>query len=234
MSMATPPTPRWLRRVEAAAFGLGAALIVLYAAARIAAESARAEGVEAFHDARTRSGATLEIERVADDETTGSLAPRVDQSLWSPQRVLAFEQGHREMTDPPRALLRIPSLELEVPVYADTGEVNLSRGAGHIEGTAALGAAGNTGIAAHRDGFFRKLEHIELGVDVLLEVGELTLLYQVSSVEIVLPTDVHVLAAAPNASITLVTCYPFYFLGAAPQRYIVRADAVGPTAAAAE
>jgi sortase A len=220
-----------------AALALGAALIALHAAARMSAESARAQGVEAFHDARARSHAEapLETGRLAGDEPAGSQAPpRIDQSLWSPQRVHAFEQNRRERTDPPRALLRIPSLELEVPIYGDTGEVNLSRGAGHIEGTAALGATGNSGIAAHRDGFFRKLEHIDLGVDVLLDVGELTLRYRVSSVEIVLPTDVHVLAETANASITLVTCYPFYFLGAAPQRYIVRADAVDSRAAAAE
>ena len=68
--------------------------------------------------------------------------------------------------DAPQALLRIPQLTLDVPVYGDTSDLNLDRGAGHIPGTAALVQAGNIGIAAHRDGFFRKLKDVELGMDI--------------------------------------------------------------------
>jgi sortase A len=200
---------RWLRRVEAVAFAAGVSLILWYAAARFAAEEARADGIAAFHEAKR---AVL-------------LAPPPDQSLWSPQRVEAFEES-RATASAPDAVLSIPSLKLEVPVYPDTGEQSLDRGAGHIEGTAPLGGTGNTGIAAHRDGFFRKLERVDLGTDVVLDVGERTLRYRVSSIEIVMPTDVRVLAETASSAITLVTCYPFYFVGAAPQRYIVRADAV--------
>jgi sortase A len=141
--------------------------------------------------------------------------------------VRAFEEN-RQATGVPQAVLRIPLLALEVPVYGDTGELSLNRGAGHIEGTAPLGGKGNAGIAAHRDGFFRKLESMSLGADVLLDVGQHEVRYRVTSIEIVMPTDVHVLADTASPSITLVTCYPFYFLGAAPQRYIVRADVVDP------
>ena len=77
--------------------------------------------------------------------------------------------------DAPQALLRIPQLTLDVPVYGDDSDKNLDRGAGHIRGTAALVQAGNIGIAAHRDGFFRKLKDVELGMDIYLEQGGRTL-----------------------------------------------------------
>jgi sortase A len=222
-----------LRRLEAAAFCIGAALLLVYSAARLGAETARARSVDAYRGAEARALSAAQHEVQRDSGPAGALqGAEVDQSLWSPQRAVAFEQSRQSASAPP-AVLRIPSLELEVPVYGDTGEINLNRGAGHIEGTAPLGSGGNTGIAAHRDGFFRKLEHINLDVDVLLDVGGREVLYRVSSVEIVEPTDVHVLADAGSPSITLVTCYPFYFLGAAPQRYIVRADAVDLRPAAA-
>lgn len=227
MATTTPRNRRrWLRTAEVAALGFGAALILLHAAARIAAETARAQGVDAFYAASGAPLARLEAEAAARDARLAApKEPPVDQSSWSAQRVRAFEQA-RALGGVPSAVLAIPSLKLEVPVYGDTGELNLNRGAGHIEGTAPLGGAGNAGIAAHRDGFFRKLEHVELGADVFLSVGERDLRYRVSSIEIAMPTDVHVLASTPTPSITLVTCYPFYFLGAAPQRYVVRADAV--------
>lgn len=216
---ATPPARSpWLRRAEKAALAVGTALLLSYAGARIAAETARAEGVAAFREATNDSAA----------------APRVERPSPT-QGVQAFDED-RGTDGAPLAVLRIPSLALEVPVYAGTEEESLSRGAGHIEGTAPVGGRGNTGIAAHRDGFFRKLERIDLEADVLLEIGEQELRYRVSSIEVVQPTDVHVLAGTASPSITLVTCYPFYFVGAAPQRYIVRADAIdlGPQASAGD
>lgn len=214
MDAGRPTKGSWLRLAEGAAWTAGAALVLAYAGARLGFEAARAQGVAEFREAR----------RAAE-------LPQVDRSLWSPQRVLAFESTGGAV-DAAKGVLHIPSLELEVPIYGDTGELSLNRGAGHIEGTAPLGAPGNVGIAAHRDGFFRKLERIELGADVVVDVGAGALRYTVSSIEIVMPTDVHVLAPTSSPSITLVTCYPFYFVGAAPQRYIVRAELVDSRSAA--
>jgi sortase A len=140
--------------------------------------------------------------------------------LWSEQRVAAFGAN----AGPPEGVLTIPSLQLEVPVYSGTSDINLNRGAGHIEGTAPLSDVGNIGIAAHRDGFFRKLKDIAIGDEVALEVRGRTLRYRVVDISIVMPSDVHVIAPTEIPSVTLVTCYPFYFVGAAPQRYIVRAE----------
>jgi sortase A len=150
----------------------------------------------------------------------------LDQSLWSNSRRLAFAKSSRK-PGAPEAVLRIPSVQLEVPVYAGTSEIDLNRGAGHIEGTAGLLEAGNVGIAAHRDGFFRKLKDLTRGADVYLDVADRSTHYRVADLSVVAPSDTHALAASTIPSLTLVTCYPFYFVGAAPQRYIVRAEVVG-------
>jgi sortase A len=132
----------------------------------------------------------------------------------------------------PEGVLRIPSLRLEVPVYEGTTEINLNRGAAHIEGTASLAPGGNIGIAAHRDGFFRKLKDITVDAEVLLDTVDGSMRYRVVEIGIVRPTDVRVLANTAVPSITLVTCYPFYFVGSAPRRYIVRAELADPQDAA--
>jgi sortase A len=127
---------------------------------------------------------------------------------------------------PAAAILRSPSLNMRVPVYEGTSEQNLHRGAGRIEGTARLGETGNIGIAAHRDGFFRALKDIVAGDEVIVESIHSTELYRVVDTRIVEPSDVAVLQPTEDSMVTLVTCYPFYFMGSAPQRFIVRAQRV--------
>jgi len=113
-----------------------------------------------------------------------------------------------------------------VPVFSDISELNLSRGAGWIEGTATPNSGGNMAVAAHRDRYFRPLKDIQVGDTLKLESmnghGE----FKVSRIVIVDPDDVSVLDDTPVPTVTLVTCYPFYFIGNAPQRYIVQATAV--------
>lgn len=231
-----------MRWVEAAAWTLGALLALVYATARVAAEQERAAGIEAFY---VEAAATpVPAPPTPSSEELEAPAALVDQSLWSAERVAAFAAAAAEPGGP-RAVLRIPSLDLAVPVFAGTSELNLNRGAAHIEGTAPLKRGrtefqveppeGNIGIAAHRDGFFRPLEHIVLDAELVLETRGQTLRYRVTDIAVVEPTDVHVLEPTATPTLTLVTCYPFYFLGAAPKRYIVRAElaTASPTAAAA-
>jgi sortase A len=100
----------------------------------------------------------------------------------------------------------------------------LNRGVGRILGTAQLGQPGNLGIAGHRDGFFRGLK--DVGPDDVIEVirpGQ-TDFYAITQIQIVDPGNVSVLAPTSTQTLTLVTCYPFYFIGNAPQRYIVTAS----------
>ena len=106
---------------------------------------------------------------------------------------------------------------------------------GHIEDTAAPGADGNTGIAGHRDGFFRGLKDITTGDAIELDTLNGKQIYRVERTWVVDPEDVSVLDPTPSRALTLVTCYPFYYVGPAPQRFIVRAVQVpAPNRAAAE
>jgi sortase A len=146
-----------------------------------------------------------------------------DQALWSPERVAAWRKAERDPSPPPLAVLRIARIRLEVPVLPGTDDVTLDRAVGHIEGTAAPDAAGNVGIAGHRDGFFRGLKDITQGDLIELVTLQDTVAYRVEKTWIVDPTDVSVLDPTPGRALTLVTCYPFYFVGSAPQRFIVRA-----------
>jgi sortase A len=152
----------------------------------------------------------------------------VDTHLWSPQRIRDYEQSLAGDAAPTLALLRIPKIHLEVPVFDDTNELALNRGVGRIVGTARPGETGNLCIAGHRDGFFRGLQDIDIGDEIELVTPGATEIYRVSEVTIVDPNDTGVLDPTTEASITLVTCYPFYFLGSAPKRYIVRARRVVP------
>jgi sortase A len=124
----------------------------------------------------------------------------------------------------PLAVLRIPALHLEVPVLEGTDEVTLNRGVGRIAGTSFPGEAGNIGIAGHRDGFFRKLKDIHAGDAVELATVSGTDIFVVDRIRITSPADVSVLRPRTKHSITLVTCYPFYFVGPAPRRFIVQAS----------
>ena len=150
-----------------------------------------------------------------------------DFSLWSTQRVFAWRKAVKEPFPAPLAVLRIPKLRLEVAVLPGTDDPTLDRGLGHIEDTALPGAEGNSGIAGHRDGFFRGLKDILPGDTIEINTLDRKETYRVERTWIVDPTDVSVLDPTPSPALTLVTCYPFYFVGSAPQRFIVRAVRIG-------
>ena len=152
---------------------------------------------------------------------------QVDFSLWSDKRVQEYMESLVTRDGTPSGVLSIPKLHLEAPVYDGTDDLTLNRGVGRIIGTARLGDAGNTGIAGHRDGFFRGLKDIALGDRIDLVLPSQTNHYVVENIQITGPDDVSVLQPTPKASLTLVTCYPFYFVGSAPQRYIVSASLAG-------
>ena len=158
------------------------------------------------------------------DSTFQVAAP--DQSLWSPQRLNAWRKVIGEPAPPPLAVLRIPKIHLEVAVLPGSDDATLDRGVGHVEQTALPGADGNIGIAGHRDGFFRGLKDIVVGDRIELDTADGMDTYRIARTWIVEPDDVSVLDPTPTRTITLVTCYPFYFVGSAPQRFIVRAERI--------
>jgi sortase A len=147
----------------------------------------------------------------------------IDFSLWSNGRIAAYRDDLATKRGWPLAVLRFERLKLRVPVFEGTDDWTLNRGAGWIPGTARPGEVGNIGIAGHRDSFFRVLKDIRSGDAMELIWAARTATYTVSQVEIVNPSDVSVLQSRREPSLTLVTCYPFYFVGAAPRRFIVHA-----------
>jgi sortase A len=122
------------------------------------------------------------------------------------------------------ALLGIPRLGVSVLVLEGADERELKLGAGHITGTSLPGDGGNVGVAGHRDTFFRPLRHIRKDDNIQVKTHDREYLYTVVSTEIVAPEDVQVLNPLGHEALTLVTCYPFNFVGSAPKRFIVRAD----------
>jgi LPXTG-site transpeptidase (sortase) family protein len=123
--------------------------------------------------------------------------------------------------------LEIPRLGLSVMVSEGTSARVLRRGAGHLSNTPLPGANGNAAFAAHRDRHFRPLREINPGDDLVFTGIDGTYKYRVASTEIVEPHEVRVLAPTEEPSITLVTCFPFSYVGNAPKRFIVRAHQVG-------
>jgi len=122
--------------------------------------------------------------------------------------------------------IQIPRLSVSAIVFEGISSTTLRRAVGHIPGTAFPGQRGNVGISGHRDTFFRPLRNIRRNDIITLTtlLGEYR--YRVVSMKIVGPKDVAVLKPSGDEILTLVTCYPFYFVGAAPDRFIVRAERI--------
>lgn len=127
----------------------------------------------------------------------------------------------------PVGRLRIPRLELSVMVAEGADPGVLNRGAGHLPNTALPGQGGNVGIAAHRDRHFRALKDVAVGDEVVLETAVGAFRYRVEWTRIVSPDRVDVLHPTGEPTLTLVTCYPFYYVGNAPDRFVVRARRLG-------
>jgi sortase A len=199
---------------------LGLLLLSLYASARIySAVYSRAE-VSRFWKAHEDSLANRA------HKTSQQDAGSPDFRLWSEKRIAAYQASLRSSSSPPLAVLQIASLDLEVPILEGTDDLTLDRGVGHIEGTTMPGEKGNVGIAGHRDGFFRVLKDVHPRDIIELDTHKSRERYQVDEILIVAPEAVSVLGPRSKPSLTLVTCYPFYFVGSAPQRFIVHASLV--------
>jgi sortase A len=211
-----------LKRVETILLVAGLALVGFAVAVYVGGRVYSRMAVDKFHAEARTTTPEVPIRELK------SVFP-VDYSLWSPKRVKDYEATLAEHFDTPLALLRIDKIRLEVPVFDGTDDRILDRGAGRITGTARIGESGNVGIAGHRDGFFRGLKDISLGDTMVLETATSTQTYVIDSIKLVTPDDVSVLKSEPTPALTLVTCYPFYFIGSAPQRFIVHASLKGET-----
>jgi sortase A len=130
----------------------------------------------------------------------------------------------------PIGKLTIPSAGISAIVLEGTDSGTLKVAPGHIPGTALPGEGGNVAIAGHRDTFFRNLAMIRIGDSVKLTTVKGTYEYKVDATEVVDPAKTDVLQPSGSPTLTLVTCYPFYWIGPAPKRFIVRGHLIPHTA----
>jgi len=119
--------------------------------------------------------------------------------------------------------IEIPKIGLSVVVLEGTTSQTLQHGVGHIKGTALPGEPGNVGIAGHRDTYFRGLKDIRANDEIQIETIAGITRYEVDWIQITVPSDVAIVSSATDSALTLVTCYPFHYVGAAPERYVVHA-----------
>ena len=205
----------WLRKLERVLLVLGVVLLAFYAAARIHRTVLSNAELLSFRARQVSAAGPHGVALTAENP---------DFSLWSERRIKDYQESLAAQFAPGIAILRIPKIHVEVVVLEGTDDLSLNRGVGHVTGTAHPGENGNVAIAGHRDGFFRGLKDIGLGDTVEIDTLSQTETYTVDRIVIVDPSDVSVLKPGPHASLTLITCYPFYFVGSAPKRYIVQAS----------
>lgn len=211
-----------LRRIETAAWCAGAVLLSAFLAARVHASLGSRAALREFRAARAE---TVSLALAARPPAALLAFASPNQTLWSRVRIKEYAESLRHPLSPPVAILRIPGIGLEVPVLDGVDDLTLNRGVGHIPDTARPGEPGNAGIAGHRDGFFRGLKDVAIGDPIEIETVSSRQTYRIEKISIVSQTDVDVLDDTREPTVTLVTCYPFYFVGSAPQRYVVSAVA---------
>jgi sortase A len=119
--------------------------------------------------------------------------------------------------------IEIPRIGLSVVVLEGTTSQTLRHGVGHIEGTALPGESGNIGIAGHRDTYFRGLKDIRANDEIQIQTAAGITRFEVDWIQITVPSDVAIVPPATDSALTLVTCYPFHYIGAAPERFVVHA-----------
>lgn len=194
-------------RVEYILLAMGLALVAAWALVRLDGAAAAKAAVAEFRS------------HLAMQPSYGTLTAS-ESVLRTEAHTVSFSQQTRA----PVAIFRIQRIHLEVPVFDGINELTLNRGVGRIPGTAQVGQTGNLGIAGHRDTFFRGLKDVRLGDTIDLERHTQTDKYVVNKIQIVRPEETYVLDPTATPTLTLVTCFPFTFVGHATERYIVSAS----------
>jgi sortase A len=166
----------------------------------------------------------------------------VEARRFQAAQTAAFEQQAKTTIVPASVrtgglvgMLDVPRLQLRTPVIEGDDTVTLKRAVGHLPDTPMPWEPGNSAMAGHRDGLFRPLKDVKIGDEIRFRTTRDEFIYRVTHTAIVMPDDLSVLQPQAQASLTLITCYPFYYVGSAPKRFVVRAerlDVPGPAATA--
>lgn len=155
----------------------------------------------------------------------------VEARRFQSAQAAAFEKAAKLEIAPARlrtgglvGMLDVPRLQLTTPVVEGDDDGTLKRAVGHLPDTPLPWEGGNSALAGHRDGLFRPLKHVKVGDEIRFRTTRDEFRYRVTKTSIVMPDDVSVLEPASQATLTLITCYPFYYVGSAPQRFVVHAE----------
>ena len=179
-------------------------------------------GTGQIHAAREQAALSRELE--AARHNAAATATRTPAELAARSRAPATPPALRSLV----GRIDVPRLRLSALAREGVDVRTLRGSVGHVPGTALPGAPGNSAFAAHRDTFFRPLAGIRKGDAVLITTAEGIHRYTVVGTRVVQPSDVSVLRSGTRSQLTLVTCYPFDFVGSAPQRFIVQAELATP------
>ncbi|MET0661417.1 MAG: class D sortase [Steroidobacteraceae bacterium] len=196
---------KWIERV---CWVLGGVASLIWFGSIFDASEGRRSGIEQLHAASAIARADAQ--------------PAPDVSDWSATRLKHYREALSQRIAAPVAVLRIHSVGLEIPVFPDVRELYLNRGAGLIPGTQPPGLGGNLGIAGHRDGFFRALKDVRVHDVIELQTPRHVYTYRIDAIDVVDQSNASALSDTLEPTITLVTCFPFYYVGNAPQRYVVK------------
>lgn len=154
----------------------------------------------------------------------------VEARRFQAEQTAAFEHAAKTEIAPTKVragglvgMLDVPRLSLTTPVIEGDDERTLDRAVGHLPDTPMPWERGNSALAAHRDGLFRPLKDVKIGDEIRFRTTRDEFRYRVTKTAIVMPDDVSVLASHSDTSLTLITCYPFYYVGSAPKRFVVQA-----------
>lgn len=156
----------------------------------------------------------------------------VEARRFQTEQTAAFERAAKAHAAPSKkvragglvGMLDVPRLQLTTPVVEGDDDRTLKRAVGHLPDTPMPWQSGNSAVAGHRDGLFRPLKDVKVGDEIRFRTTRDEFRYRVTKTSIVLPDDVSVLASKSRSSLTLITCYPFYYVGSAPRRFVVQAE----------
>jgi len=193
---------------ECLSYAAGAVLAGFFLIQMAWAEIERRANIAAFEE---RAQARLDL--------SGTENP--DTRLWAPGRIADYEASLAQDMPALLGVLQIDSVGLKVPVYATSSDLVMDRAAGVIDGMAYPHEPGNIGISGHRDGYFRALKDVRVGDRITLQTLDGVKHFRIDDTTVVEKNDLSVLQDTDDTTVTLVTCYPFYYVGNAPRRFIV-------------
>jgi LPXTG-site transpeptidase (sortase) family protein len=230
--MSTKALKVTVRAAEFLAYLAGVLLVGFFTVQIAQGEVQRQAGIDDFEresgsDDGYQLSANADMQEPGTGENSQSTFSDVgepDTSLWAAGRVADYQASLKANLPQVLGVLEIPSVNLKVPVYETNSDLVMDRGAGIIDGMAYPHELGNIGISGHRDGYFRVLKDVQPGDAIVLQTLQGEKRFTIEDNKVVKISDMSLLQDTAEQTVTLVTCYPFYFVGHAPKRFIVTAS----------